>query len=137
MEPPYRMQKTLRCTFFLLISLVCLSIRAEGQRIAVLTPDDAESSKAFADRLEAALISDLTVLDRSMSKAAFLSSSPSTPFNLTTDQSKTLCRVMGCDHFLLLRSATIRRSAFGRAEYYESYAAIYLVSTRTGRLVWW
>jgi len=131
------MQRTLRCTFYVVIFFVCLSIQVNGQRIALVTPDEVDSSKAFAERLETALIRDLTILDRSMSKAAFLASSPSTPFNLTTEASRTLGSAMGCDQFILLRSATIRRSAFGRAEYYESYAAIYLVSTRTGRLSWW
>ncbi|HEV7701425.1 MAG TPA: energy transducer TonB, partial [Pyrinomonadaceae bacterium] len=30
-----------------------------------------------------------------------------------------------------------RRSSFDRPEYYEAYAAVYLVSTRSGRLVLW
>jgi len=62
---------------------------------------------------------------------------PATPFNLTAEESKKIGAAIGCDAFILLRSMVQRRSAYKRDEYYEAYAAIYVVSSRTGRLVFW
>jgi TonB family protein len=39
--------------------------------------------------------------------------------------------------FMLVRADVLRRSSSQRPEYYEAYAAIFMVSTRTGRLVDW
>ena len=110
---------------------------SSAQRVAILTPDRAEKSTAFAEKLETRLSEKLTILDNSMAGAAYLSVSPATPFNLTVEDSKRIGEVVGCDFFTLIRSDTLRRSSFKKAEYYESYAAVYLVSSRTGRLVFW
>ena len=108
-----------------------------AQRVAILTPDKAEKSIAFGEKLETRLSEKLTILDNSMAGAAYLSVSPATPFNLTAEDSKRIGEVVGCDFFILIRADTLRRSSFQKAEYYESYAAVYLVSSRTGRLVFW
>lgn len=108
-----------------------------AQKVAVLTPDKADASQAFAEKLESSLTEKLTVFDEPLSEAAYLSVTPATPFNLTIQESKRIGAAIGCDFFVLVRSATQRRSAFQRAEYYESYAAIYVVGSRTGRLVFW
>ncbi len=103
----------------------------------MLAPDKAVSSISFAEKLESKLAEKLKVIDGALSESAYLSVSPKTPFNLTADESKEIGAVIGCDLFVILRSATQRRSSFQRAEYYESYALVYLVSSRTGRLVFW
>lgn len=108
-----------------------------AQRVAILAPDKAISSISFAEKLESKLAEKLKVIDDALSESAYLSVAPKTPFNLTTDESKEIGTVIGCDLLIILRSATQRRSSFQRAEYYESYASVYLVSSRTGRLVFW
>lgn len=108
-----------------------------GQTIALLTPDKAATSRELAGSLGEQLGEKFKVLDDSLAEAAYLSVSPDTPFNLTTEQSKRIGTAIGCNAFLLIRSATQRRSAFQRAEYYESYAVVYGVSSRTGRLIYW
>ena len=94
-------------------------------------------SRAIADRLRDSFEEKLKTLDMDLSRTAFASVSVESPFNLTVDESKRIGAVIGCDAFVLLRSANQRRSAFGRSEYYESFAIVYLVSSRTGRLIWW
>lgn len=108
-----------------------------AQRLAILTPDKAPSSISFAEKLASKLAAELKVVDGALSESAYLSVSPKTPFNLTANESKATGAVIGCDLFIILRVATQRRSSFQRAEYYESYAPVYLVSSRTGRLVFW
>lgn len=127
------MQK--KISIFVFLFLLSAAVRA--QTIALLTPDKAAASIAFADALGERLGEKTKVLDSSLAESAYLSVSPETPFNLTTEQSKRIGVAIGCDTYILIRSGTQRRSAFQRAEYYESYAHIYGVSTRTGRLIYW
>ncbi len=107
------------------------------QKTAVLAPDRTERSRSFAEKLVSHLAGKIRVLDIDLSEAAYNSVSSPTPFNLTVGESKRIGSVTGSDILVLVRSANQRRSAFGRAEYYETFAVVYVVSTRTGRLIWW
>jgi hypothetical protein len=127
----------LRSCFFTFAFLL-LPFAASGQRIAILTPDKTETSTSFAAILKDSVDGvGLRLLDDSLSEAAYASAAPGAPFNMTTDEAKRIGQTIGCEFFVLLRSATLRRSSFQRAEYYESYASVYLVSARTGRLIFW
>lgn len=108
-----------------------------AQKIAVLTPEKNGQSEGFAEKLETSLTEKFKVLDSSLSEAAFLSSNPEKPFNLTTQEAKIIGAAIGCDFFLLVKSENLRRYSFEKKEYFESYAAVYAVSSRTGRLVFW
>ena len=44
---------------------------------------------------------------------------------------------IGCDYFVLVKTTTQRRTSLERSSYYESSAAVFIVSSRTGRLVYW
>ena len=125
---------TLHCSLFCVFAL---NFHVDAQTIAILTPDKAEKSISFAEKLGLSLSDKLNVLDNSLAEAAYLSVSPPTPFNQTSEESKRIGAAIGCDVFVLIQAATLRRSSFQKAEYYESYAAIYLVSARTGRLAFW
>lgn len=117
--------------------LAMMSVTVSAKRIAVLAPDATDASTDFAAKLGSSLAVHFKILDNSMSQAAWASAAPATPFNLSAEQAKTIGISIGCDFFVLVRSATLRRSAYQRAEYYESYAAVFVVSTRTGHLVLW
>jgi len=122
-------------TSFVLFILLCLAALGRAQRVAIITPDNAETSKAVAERLANELAGRLKVIDSSMAAAAFSAAGLKTPFNLSTEESKRLGQSIGAEFFVLLRSAVQRRSSFERPEYYEAYAAVFLVSGRSGRLV--
>lgn len=121
----------------LIFSFLLLIFPVAAQRVAVLAPDRNDASRSFAARLEARLTEKLRVLDDAMSEAAFSSTKIENPFNLTIATSKAAGAAIGCNYFILVRSATLRRSSSQRTEYYESHAAIYVVSSSTGRLVFW
>lgn len=122
------------CLLIFLCALCGLSL---AQKVALLAPDGPERSMAFAARLRERLEDKINLLDGDLGLAAYQSISPSTPFNLTTGESKLIGTAIGSDFFILVKSAAQRRSAFRRDEYYEAYAHIYLVSSRTGQLVFW
>lgn len=72
-----------------------------------------------------------------MSETAFLSAGAEKPFNLTNEEAKTIGAAIGCEFFLLVRAENLRRYSFEKKEYFESFAAVYAVSARSGRLVHW
>lgn len=106
-----------------------------AQRISFLTPDKAESSHNFADSLSEQ--SSLRVLDNDLSESAFRSVAISNPFNLTREEAKQIGAAIGCDYFIVTRSATQRRSSFERKEYFEAFAALHVFSSRSGRMILW
>lgn len=122
---------------YLLVCVLALifSSHAAAQRIATVTPDETQESIDLASALEAQLENRSRLLDHDLTRTAFKSAAVADPFNMTTEDAKRLGAAMGCDLIVLVRSATLRRSASGRPEYYEAYAAIYVVSSRTGRLI--
>ncbi|MEJ7847437.1 MAG: energy transducer TonB, partial [Pyrinomonadaceae bacterium] len=76
-------------------------------------------------------------LDNSLSETAFKSVTIGNAFNMTMSEAKQIAAVIGCDYFLIVRTGSLRRSSFEKAEYYEAFEVLYLVSGRTGRLSFW
>ncbi len=110
------------------------AIRAE--KIAVLAPEKTGISEAAAERLADAFDDEL-IEDSSQVDAAFRSIAVTDPFNLSIEAARRIGDVIGCDHFIFVKSETLRRASIDRPSYFEAYAAIFVVSTRTGRLVIW
>lgn len=110
---------------------------AAAQRVAIVTPDRSDKSRSFSEKLGSELATTLRVLDRDLAESAYRATQTETPFNLTTDEAKRSGAVIGCDAVILVRAANQRRSSFEREEYYEAFAVIYVVSSRTGRLLLW
>lgn len=127
-------------TFVLLIFalLAFAGVRTvAGQRIAVLTPDNVEDSVRVGSELSDALTRSVKIVDPAIAESAYRSVSPATPFNLTSEESRRIGIAIGCDYFVVLRTASQRRSPLGRADYFETYAPIYVHSSRTGRMIFW
>ena len=108
---------------------------AAAQRVAILAPDRSEESIRYAEHLSTALHGKLKVLDNDLSRAAYNSATVENAFNLTTDEAKRIGAAIGCDAFILVRAVDQPRVALGRGNYFESYAAVFVVSSRTGRLI--
>lgn len=121
------------CAFALILSLPILA----QTKITVLTPEKSDLTQAFAEKLEAGFSGRFKVLNSSLSESAFFSGGFKKPFNLTTDEAKNAAEAIGCNYFLLVKTNLQRRSAFKRDEYYEAYSVVYVVSAKTGNLVYW
>lgn len=115
--------------------MLCCVFAVLAQRVVLLAPDKTDQSRDFAWALEQQLIERLQVVDSDIGNAVLNSVRPDDAYNMTTEMSKRLGSAIGCGYMIIIRSAIQRRSAFQRSEYYEAYAAIYTVSSRTGRLV--
>src|ERR1043166_3890044 len=79
----------------------------------------------------------LSLLDRDLARAAARGTGYSGSLNLTLAEARSLGAAIGCDFYLTGDAQTVRRSSSARPVYFESYASIFVVSTRTGRLVLW
>jgi hypothetical protein len=108
-----------------------------AQKIAVLSPEKNNLTENFAARLAASMTGKFKILDSSLSETAFLSAGVERPFNMTREEGKIVGAAIGCDFFLLVKGASLRRFSFEKKEYFEAFAAVYAVSARTGRLVFW
>ncbi len=100
-------------------------------------PQPNGTADIVAARLADGFDKHLTVLDHDLSRSAFDAVKPETPFNMSCEEARIVGRTIGSEAFVLLRADTVRRSSFERPEYYESFAAFFVVSSRTGRLVLW
>ena len=103
-------------------------------RIAVLTPERSPFSERYAESLEASLEDGFRVLDRGLAASAYRSLKVESPFNQTRESAKKIGTLLGCDHFILLKAETLRRSSSARPNYFEASAFIFLIDSRSGRL---
>lgn len=115
--------------------ILFLSAGIFAQKIAVLAPEKNFQSREFIEKLEAVFPADVKILDDDLSDAAYRSQTFDKPFNLTLTQAKTVGAAVGCDFFLLVKSENLKRVSQSQGNYYESYAAIFAASARSGRLV--
>jgi TonB family protein len=119
---------------------------ARGQRrvtVAVLdmggSPTAARTAERLTKRLASSFVKETTfsALDRGMSAAAARGVGYAGSLNLTLADARALGAAVGCDFYLAGDAQTIRRSSSARPVYFESYASVFVVSARTGRLVLW
>ncbi|MGI8493871.1 MAG: energy transducer TonB [Pyrinomonadaceae bacterium] len=115
----------------------CLPVAVSAQKIAVLQPDKNSNDSAIREKLEILLSENFNILDDSLAETAARSFPDLNLFNLSTDEAKNLGRAIGCDFFIIAKNATLRRESLVKPAYFESYAVVYLVSSKTGRLVFW
>lgn len=114
-----------------------LSLQAEAQRLSILVPEKAPQNTQFVSNLRGALEKKFTVIDDSLSEAAYSATAVPDPYNMTTGAARNIAAAIGCDYFLLIRTSTQRRISLERPSYYEASAAVYIISSLTGRLVYW
>lgn len=88
-------------------------------------------------REDTSALRELTVVDRDQANAAALGAGFERSLNLTTQQARDIGAAIGCDFYLIGEAQTLRRVPSDKPAYYESYATVFLVSARTGRLILW
>ena len=103
------------------------------------TPTAARVTERLAKLLASLQIKGTTLarLDRGMSAAAARGVGYAGSLNLTLAEARALGAAVGCDFYLTGDAQTVRRSSSARPVYFEAYASVFVVSSRTGRLVMW
>jgi TonB family protein len=116
------------------------AVVAEGRiTIAVLDFGDSTFGREVANTFATTLKkeSGVVVIDRDQSRAAARGSEYSGALNLSRSEARNLGAVLGCDFFVLGEAKTFRRSPSTGAIYFDSFASLFIVSARSGRLVRW
>lgn len=112
---------------------------ARPARVAILDFGTTETGSRAAQTLAKRIATDatFTVLDRDEGNVAARGSGYAGSLNLSLEEARNLGSVIGCDLFITGDARTVRRSSSTKPVYFESFAAIFIVSGRTGRLVRW
>src|SRR5207302_11487428 len=79
----------------------------------------------------------LSVIDSDQAQAASAGAGYTGSLNLSVPEARDLGAAIGCDFVIIGDADTLRRSPSNAPVYFESYASIFIVSARTGRLVFW
>jgi TonB family protein len=107
--------------------------------VAVLDFGETPTGLRAAAKLAEALSSEgsLSLADREESRAAARGAGYAGSLNMTLEEARDLGGAIGSDYYLTGDAQTLRRSPSSGAIYYEAYASIFIVSSRTGRLILW
>jgi TonB family protein len=112
-------------------------------RVAVLDFGDSGTGRRVAEKLAQGFAqppankTEFQIIDRDRARAAATGVGYQGSVNMTLQEAADLGSAIGCDFFFTGVAETLRRSPSDGSIYFESYAAIYLVSARTGRLILW
>ena len=77
------------------------------------------------------------IIDHDRASAAARGVGYNGSLNMTLEDARNLASAIGCDFFFTGLAQTLRRSPSNAPVYFESYASLFLVSARTGKLVFW
>ena len=78
-----------------------------------------------------------SLIDKDLATAAARGSGFQGSLNLTTQEARDIGAAIGSEFYFIGDAQTVRRSPSTGAAYFESYASIFIVSARTGRLILW
>lgn len=111
--------------------------------IAFLDLGNSATGRQVADHLARAFAAEnqtgteFQLIDRDGARAAALGAGYQGSLNMSLEEARDLASAIGCDFFFTGEAQTLHRSPLEGPGYFESYAAIYLVSGRTGKLALW
>jgi len=108
-------------------------------RIAVLDLGNTPTGARVASAIRKDLLdkSRIVLIDENLATAAARGNGYQGSLNLSTEEARNIGAAIGCDFFIIGDAQTVARSPANSSNYFESYAAIFIVSARTGRLVDW
>jgi TonB family protein len=139
------MLQRLKCLLVFSSLLLTLHIGASAQtaerpvNLAVLDFADSTIGRLASQKLITNLKQETTllVMDPDQVRAAARGARYAGSLNLSLSEARNLGAVLGCDFFVLGDAQTLRRSPSNGSSYFDSYASMFLVSARTGRLLIW
>jgi TonB family protein len=129
---------------FVLFALLCGVARAGAQTsqrpiVSVLDLGAQPIAMQVAETLRERLRSsgEFNVADADLSRAAAKGIGYSGSLNLTASEARDLGAALAAEFYIVGDVQTLRRTSFQVPIYYESYCSIFLVSARSGKLIFW
>jgi TonB family protein len=107
--------------------------------VSVLDFGSSDVGKSAAEKLRARFraAGDFLVADADLTRSAAMGVGYGGSLNLSVTEARDLGAALATDFYLLGDAESLRRSSFEKPVYYESYCSVFLVSSRTGRLLLW
>ena len=107
--------------------------------VSVLDFGSTEAGKTVAEKLRAQFraAGDFLVADADLTRSAAMGSGYAGSLNLTVNEARDLGAALATDFYVLGDAQVLRRSSFEKPVYYEAYCSVFVVSSRTGRLLEW
>lgn len=99
------------------------------------TPIAYKLTETLRKRLRAS--GETSVTDADLSRAAARGIGYSGSLNLGVNEARDLGAALAGEFYFIGDAQTLRRSSFQVPVYYEAYCSIFLVSARTGKLIFW
>ena len=133
-----------RCLAEAFVILVLLSGVAKGQAdqrplVSVLDlgaqPVAKLATQTLRDRLRSS--GELSIADADLTRVAAKGIGYSGSLNLSASEARDLGAALATEFYIIGDAQTLRRSSFQSPVYYESYCTIFLVSARSGKLIFW
>lgn len=129
-------------TLFLVVAPPAIA-QSQATRIAVLDFGSEATATRVATKIRAVFgektenTKEFALIDSDLASAAVLGIGLQRSLNLTLQEARDLGAAIGCDFYFIGDAQTLRRLPSTGAAYFDSYASIFFVSARTGRLVLW
>ena len=122
------------CGLFFLAANCCAN-----NTVSVVDFGPSETGKAVAEKFRGQFRTarDFVVADADLTRSAAMGTGYAGSLNLTLDEARDLGAALATDFYLLGDAQVLRRSSFEKPVYYEAYCSVFLVSSRTGRLLVW
>lgn len=117
----------------------CAQTPGSRIRFAILEFGKGGLGRRAAEKMAAnlKLETSLVLMDQDQTRAAAHGSGYSGSLNLSLADARDLGAALGSDFFVVGDAQTLRRSPSTGQPYFESYASVFVVSARTGKLVVW
>jgi TonB family protein len=131
------------------LALACVAQTSPRSiRIAFLDFGNSATGRRVADQLANAIAphgrtanstqeNQFQVIDRDWARSAALGVGYHGSLNMSLQEARDLGSAIGCDFFITGKAETARQSPADGSPYFESYAAIFVVSARSGKLTVW
>lgn len=125
--------------FLALLLLLPVNSRAQASKVSVLDFGSQPIAQRAAETVRARLRASgaVQLADADLSRAAAKGIGYSGSLNLNVNEARDLGAALSAEFYIIGDAQTLRRSSFEQPVYFESYCSIFLVSTRTGKLLFW
>ena len=122
--------------------LICPAINGQVNsrpiEIAVVGFGDSQTARKVTGQIsESFRANQFRIIDSDRARAAANGVGYNGSVNMTLEEARNLASAIGCDFFFTGIAQTLRRSPSNSPAYFESYASLFLVSARSGKLVFW
>lgn len=135
----------MRRTLLTIVFLSTLTWTTQGQqsqpsiKLGILDFGSSSLGKLSAQTLRSTLRANgnIRLVDPDLSAAAARGVGYAGSLNMSVAEAKDLGIAIDSEFFIIGDAQTLRRSSSTRPVYYESYSSLFIISSRTGRLIYW